>query len=662
MKERLKLRSVVLGALLTLVPFSSIATTLVGAVQDTDGVGIGGGKIDVLGFGVTSSNDQGRYEIEIGEQTHIRMSVRAADYYPMVYTLAIADWVQSGQLIVPPLSLVRRKQDRVMFAFAGDTMMGRRYHNPLLGEPLLINKRTLRQDTTALLKHIEPYFSAADIVGVNLETQIIDGPLPVSLPKSVTFYSPTALLDALKSSGVSYVALGNNHMYDYGKQGLVQTLQALQKSGLGSSGAGLNEQGARLPHRLKVGTNQYSLFSYVGWAGGFEPNQVASGNKGGAALGTLDILQADLAAAGSDAIVLQYHGGLEYASHPSMIEKTRLRGAVDAGADLVLAHHPHVLQGFELYQNKLIAYSMGNFLFDQYIYATQLSMVLYVWMDGDRFYRAEIVPVYLNGYVPTPATGMLRYDVLQRLVRLSNDEGLVFERTGPHASIRPGHDQQMPVRLMATKPEPNHPRSLYDLKPDPLRPIGSVSSALPRFRLGVDLIKRGGFEHWGEFGVSSRTWLMPKNVTVENYAGDATLVVQGPATTGLRTFERAFQRSNPATVSAHVKAQCSAKLAFQLQRRNLVQSRGEALDNGALTMLGAQRIDSGFDGQLSFDFDMPRIATKAVRLLVDIDQQPDCRMELDDLVLVEWTTAWLPTNVDLQAVRSAQATHLQFAR
>ena len=263
---------------------------------------------------------------------------------------------------------------------------------------------------------MKPYFELADFASANLETQLSDAPLTEPLPKSVTFYTTTAIAQALRWAVVDYVALGNNHMFDYGDQGLQQTLAALNEAGLAYSGAGNSEELARHPQFTTANQQPLALLSYVGWAGGFEPNQVAGSDKGGAALGTRRSIAEDLGKVSGDTLsVIQYHSGIEYMSYPPLAEETQLKSAIDAGADLAIGHHSHVFQGFDIHRGKLVAYSLGNFAFDQYLYSTQSAILLFAWYDGDEFFRAEIVPLHINGYVPTPATGSFRYDILQRL-------------------------------------------------------------------------------------------------------------------------------------------------------------------------------------------------------------------------------------------------------
>ena len=127
----------------------------------------------------------------------------------------------------------------------------------------------------------------------------------------------------------------------------------------------------------------------------------------------------------------------------------------------------------------------------------------------------------------------------------------------------------------------------------PLDTVGSVINANGSYRLGVDLLKRGSFEASGEYGTIDRTWLISENVTVANAApavkgqgASRRLRVVGSTRTGMRTFERAFMTSTPATLSAVVTPQNSATISFLVQRRAIDQSREEGLTEGPLLEIG----------------------------------------------------------------------------
>jgi poly-gamma-glutamate capsule biosynthesis protein CapA/YwtB (metallophosphatase superfamily) len=129
---------------------------------------------------------------------------------------------------------------------------------------------------------------------------------------------------------------------------------------------------------------------------------------GGAAEATRDGVASEierLRAEGADTVVVQFHAGFQFAERPSEGQQLLARHAIEDGADMVIAHHPHVLQGFEWYRGKLIAYSLGNLLFDQDFLITYPSAMLRVVMEGDQMIEARAIPLLLIDYRPVPVAG-----------------------------------------------------------------------------------------------------------------------------------------------------------------------------------------------------------------------------------------------------------------
>lgn len=131
------------------------------------------------------------------------------------------------------------------------------------------------------------------------------------------------------------------------------------------------------------------------------------------------------ARAQADVVVVQLHSGVEYAPVPTSAMAAAARGAVEAGASLVIGHHPHVIQGVEWYQGVPILWSLGNVLFDQDRFITFPSMVLRaVWEDDGRLLDLRLVPIYLDGYLPVPITGHAARSVLATVAERSRLEAL----------------------------------------------------------------------------------------------------------------------------------------------------------------------------------------------------------------------------------------------
>jgi len=612
-------------------------------------------------------NENGEYQFVVDSAEPLLIDISADGYYRVLHTMHQSDFTD-GSKQVADIELVSKAPQRRLLVFAGDAMLARRYFEPRAGEPALVRSDHITEDGQNLLRTIKPYIELADFASVNHETQLSSGRLRHRLPKSVTFYSPTELASILRWAGFDYVALGNNHTWDYQDKGLASTTRALDEAELAYSGAGMDEAEARQPHIAQLGGQPYGFLSYVGWAGTFSPSQAADGKKGGAALGGSAVFKEDLRKIpGSTVSVLQYHSGLEYSEAPAVSERMRLREAVDQGADVAIGHHPHVIQGFEVYRNRLVAYSLGNFLFDQYHYTTQLGMLLYVWMDGEDLHRAEVVPMNINGYVPTPATGRFRFSVLSRLARLSRPYNTCLRENGAHAIVEScgknaaSDFQVVDISDIETRKTPVH---LGEFGLSPLTPAAFKAEA-QMYRLGTDILRRGDFESSGLHGTSDRTWLESDAVTISNDDSrvlHVELSMNSYVRTGMRVFERVFAPSNPTTVRGRFHTNGAASVQFLLQRRRMDDELDDALESGPITPIGGTRVSEAGWHDFSFDFDQPRVSTRSVRLLIDVRDdsgRSDGTIVLfDDLAWIEWRTPWL--GGDNAASDAAFATHVQF--
>jgi len=619
-----------------------------GRVVDEAGQAIDGVTLQVRGESLEVSPD-GEFALSFDTPTTVLLKISAPGYYSFAHALHRSDFIRGRAAIMPTVELVQKKPGRVLMVFAGDSMLSRRYFEPRDGEPILVRRESIVEDGRKLLQHVRPYIELADYASVNLETQLSATELKNRVPKSVTFYSPVELASLLEWAGFDYVALGNNHMFDYRDQGLKSTFDALGDTNLDYSGAGFNESEARKPAGVDIEGQQHSFLSYVGWRGTFEPSQVAEQSKGGATLASETVIAAALGELPGDSVaVLQLHSGLEYAATPALTERTMLRQAVVEGADIAIGHHAHVLQGFEIVDDRLIAYSLGNFLFDQYHYTTQLGMLLYVWMDGESLHRAEAVPLHINGYVPTPATGLFRHAVLTRLARLSGTS-VCMRASGFHVVVEScDGTQEVISRVVIPESVSGVPVHIRTLGASPLTPL-SVDSGERLHRLGIDLLRRGDFEYARLYGAHDRTWIEGRNASLKT-GNNNHLEVRIPARgetvrTGMKVFERVFTPSNPATVSGRIKVDGDVRIGFLLQRRRETDTLEDALANGPITEIAVTEQSSANWRDFSFDFNHPRIKTRSVRLLIEIEDistgHSGATVSFDDLAWVEWQTPWM---------------------
>ncbi|MFC4778626.1 CapA family protein [Paenibacillus sp. GCM10023252] len=207
------------------------------------------------------------------------------------------------------------------------------------------------------------YLSEPDITAGNLEFPVTSRGTPAENKQYVFKGAPEAL-PALKESGFDVLSLANNHTMDQGVEGLLDTIQHLNKAKLSHMGAGRNDQEAFSPVIKEAGGVKVA---YIGLSKVVPTVEwKADKNKPGVAETyntTRAIAAIKRASEQADVVVVMVHWGRENADQPEPYQRDFARQYIDAGADLVIGSHPHVLQGFETYKGKWIAYSLGNFIF-----------------------------------------------------------------------------------------------------------------------------------------------------------------------------------------------------------------------------------------------------------------------------------------------------------
>lgn len=236
-------------------------------------------------------------------------------------------------------------------AFAGDTMAAGRVA-PYLEE----------MGYEYPFQQVKGIFDQADLTMLNLETSIsLRGE---AADKQFAFRSHPDLAKAMAWAGVDLVTLANNHTLDYGQEALLDTFQHLQAFGIDYVGAGVDQNeaySARL-YDIKGTKVAYLGFSRVlpsvDWYATETRPGLASGYQVERMLGIVADVKAQ-----ADLCVVYMHWGKELEDYPREGDVEVAYQLIDAGADLVIGAHPHVLQGFEWYNGKLIAYSLGNFVF-----------------------------------------------------------------------------------------------------------------------------------------------------------------------------------------------------------------------------------------------------------------------------------------------------------
>ncbi|MBN2053988.1 CapA family protein [bacterium] len=255
---------------------------------------------------------------------------------------------------------------------------------------------------------LRPWLDDSDLTIGNLESPVTARGEPFP-DKRFTFRTKPGAVRSLLACPFQVCTLANNHMGDYGPTGVLDTLQHLDDAGILHAGAGRDLTEARRPALVDLtpagsspatrekpaGAVRIAVLAY---SKTFPFEFFARDNKPGTADGDDAYLPADIAAAraAADLVVICVHWGAELMTTPKDYQTSFAHLAIDLGADLVIGNHPHVLQPLECYKGKLIAYSLGNFVFGSYSRKAVESILLRVMVRGGRLSSAEIVPISVD--------------------------------------------------------------------------------------------------------------------------------------------------------------------------------------------------------------------------------------------------------------------------
>jgi poly-gamma-glutamate capsule biosynthesis protein CapA/YwtB (metallophosphatase superfamily) len=226
--------------------------------------------------------------------------------------------------------------------------------------------RMLRRDPHhAFFTRLEPWFRAAQLRFVNLESQLAErSPAEEDAAPPMVFVGRPVGALHLARLGVDIVSTANNHAWDFGRGALFETLEHLDRAGVKHVGTGKTRDEAEAPVTIERGGQRFVFLAVTSiWNQGELRSHPAREHVADADIARLAERVRSLRAANPAArIVVSHHGGEEYSLAPTTLSRALGRAALDAGADVVLGHHPHVLQGVEQRADGLVFHSLGNLL------------------------------------------------------------------------------------------------------------------------------------------------------------------------------------------------------------------------------------------------------------------------------------------------------------
>lgn len=282
--------------------------------------------------------------------------------------------------------------------------------------------------------YLDSILSKADLVFANLEAPF--GRQDSAYPKTYTFQVEPDMVQVLMAGKINVVSLANNHILDFGSAALRETMQLLDTHGIKYSGAGNNLWEARQPARFEIKGKKIAVACY---SLTFPEEFWATDSTAGTCFPSHTFFYKDIRRfkKENDVLVISFHWGGELLTAPKEYQVDLAHRAIDAGADLILGHHPHVIQGLEIYKGKLIAYSLGNYIFGSYSDKATRSMLLQLSYDEDSFKRCTIIPIDVHNrfveFQPRLLKDADKINFFNELIGLSqelNSQPLVINSAG----------------------------------------------------------------------------------------------------------------------------------------------------------------------------------------------------------------------------------------
>jgi len=295
-------------------------------------------------------------------------------------------------------------ENEISLTAVGDIMLGR-----------YVGKKIDDNSPDYPFAKIQSQINQNDITFGNLESPFNDR--EESGLESMIFNAKPEAIKGLVNAGFDVLNFANNHCGDQGKDGVNFTLKLLADNSIKVFGAGSNWQSA---HQPQVIESKGWKIAFLGYSdSGITPKEYsAKENSSGCNLMNSEQLQKDIeqAKTQADFIIVSMHAGNEYQPKPTPTQINFAHQAIDDGADVVVGHHPHVAQPVEIYQNKFIFYSLGNFVFDQsWSKETKQGLVLDFKLLFNQVSFAKLVPVHIENSQVTLADAKESAEILNRV-------------------------------------------------------------------------------------------------------------------------------------------------------------------------------------------------------------------------------------------------------
>lgn len=303
------------------------------------------------------------------------------------------------------ISIVTSAQ--VSFCAVGDVLMDRG-----------VRKIIEQNDVFYPFEKVKDFISSKDIAFYNNEcpfAEISDG---FAINKQFSFRAEPSYISALKYAGFDIASVANNHTIDYGKSGFLKTIELLHQNSIFTIGGAENQQKSFEPLLMVKNGITFAFFADLEFLlEGTTFNQ----NEPYPAFAQIDRLCNQIEKYNSivDFVIVSFHWGRENVVIPTSKQTEYAHKAIDAGADLIIGHHPHVLQSIEIYRNKIILYSLGNFVFDNSQELEKKSAIFQCIFDDGKILNPELILISIKNNRPQIANNTEAKEIFEHLKKIS---------------------------------------------------------------------------------------------------------------------------------------------------------------------------------------------------------------------------------------------------
>ncbi|MCK4525473.1 MAG: CapA family protein [Candidatus Andersenbacteria bacterium] len=330
--------------------------------------------------------------------------LRTSNSFNIINNFQVQDSIEEISVEIEMKEVKLEEKDEIKMIAVGDIMLSRAV------EQKMIQKNDYKYpflETADVTK-------SGDIVFGNLETSIISG--RIIQDNEMIFRADPKSVEGLKFAGFNILNLANNHIMNFGKSGLESTIKILDENNILHIGAGTGKEDIYSSVKKEI---KGTKFAFLGFTYNSDQRRLPNSNVYGVANMEIEKMKECVRKAKleNDIVIVSMHAGTEYKISSSYFQENFARNAIDAGADLIIGHHSHVVQNVEKYKEGYILYSLGNFVFDQmWSNETRLGVIAEIVFRDKKIDNINFIPVKIYDYSqPAILEGKEAEMILERL-------------------------------------------------------------------------------------------------------------------------------------------------------------------------------------------------------------------------------------------------------